>query len=91
MKTMKLNWPKAFLLSAMVLCLALTIGSFAKPAVSQGRSAGYMVASDGGQFVWRVNTVTGEVSYCARRDNSLDAGYLASRPPFCSGQSPAVQ
>ena len=85
-----MNGPKAFVIGCAVIAVAILIASFSSPATSQGRG-GYMVASDGRSFVWRVNTSTGEVSYCARRDDSLDASYMQSRPPFCSAQSPAVQ
>ncbi len=80
--------PQAILLSALVLSFSLIYASL-NPAESQRASAGYMVASDGGQFVWRVNTSTGELSYCVRRDNSTDKQFIATRPPFCSASTPA--
>lgn len=83
---MKLNWPKAFVISSIVIAVAIIAASFT-PATSQGRGASYMLASDGGQFVWRVNVVTGSVSYCIRRDNSTDEKFIATRPPFCSAST----
>lgn len=88
---MNIQGPKVFAALCVVVAAAIVVFAVARPAESQGRSAGYMVASDGGQFVWRVNTVTGQVSYCVRRDNSLDEGYIAQRPPFCSAQTAPVQ
>lgn len=87
---MKLNWQKTILASAVILGASIVAASFS-PAVSQGRGSSYMIASDGGQFVWRVNVSTGAVSYCVRKDNSVDAKFIAKRPPFCSAQSPAAQ
>ena len=72
--------------SALVLAVALVFVSVNK-AESQSRGAGYMIASDGGQFVWRVNTTTGQVSYCIRKDDSLDARFIAGRPPYCSAST----
>jgi hypothetical protein len=85
-----MNGPKAFIIGCFVLTIGLIIASFSSPATSQGRG-GYMIASDGGQFVWRVNTSTGEISYCIRRDSSLDPRFIASRPPSCSAQTQPVQ
>lgn len=82
-----LSWVKAIAFGVCVIFAAIVMVALASPAESQGRSAGFMVAGSGGQFVWRVNTVTGQVSYCARRDNSLDQGYIAQRPPYCSAQT----
>jgi hypothetical protein len=87
---MHLNWPKAFLIATIAISIAISVSSFA-PAVSQGRGASYMVASDGGQFVWRVNVATGAISYCLRRDNSTDESFIAQRPPYCSAESKPVQ
>ena len=87
---MKLNWQKTFLLSSLILGLAITAAAFS-PATSQGRGASFMLAGDSGQFVWRVNVATGAVSYCVRRDNSVDESFIAQRPPFCSAQSKPVQ
>lgn len=74
--------------SALVLAAALVFVSL-QPAESQSRGAGYMIAGDGGQFIWRVNTSTGQVSYCVRKDNSLDERFIANRPPYCSASTPA--
>ena len=88
MKT--LNWQKTILISSIVLAIAIVTASFS-PATSQGRGSSFMLAGDGGQFVWRVNVGTGAVSYCVRRDNSTDENFIERRPPYCSAQSPAVQ
>ncbi len=88
---MRIDGPKVFLGLCIVASALIIAGSLTPPAVGQGRSAGYMIASNGNQFAWRVNTVSGQVSYCVRRDNSLDEAYIAGRPPYCSAQSPAVQ
>lgn len=85
MKSM--NWPKALVISSIILATAFVFASFS-PADSQGRGSSYMIASDGGQFVWRVNVLTGAVSYCVRRDNSSDAEFIANRPPYCSASTP---
>ena len=87
---MKLNWPKAFVISSIILAVAFVASTFS-PAISQNRGASYMVASSGGTFVWRVNVVTGAVSYCVRRDDSTDKDFTANRPPYCSAESTPVQ
>jgi hypothetical protein len=74
----------------MILAFAIIVSSFS-PAESQGRGSSFMLAGDGGQFVWRVNVGTGAVSYCVRRDSSTDEAFIAKRPPFCSAQSNPVQ
>jgi len=85
------NWQKTILFSVIILAVAIVTASFSSPATSQGRGSSFMVASDGGQFVWRVNVATGAVSYCVRRDNSTDENFINRRAPYCSAQSPAVQ
>lgn len=82
---------RAILASTIVLAFAIVVASFS-PAESQQRSNGYMIAASGnsGQFIWRVNTVTGSVSYCIRKDNSLDSDFIARRAPYCSASSPPV-
>ncbi len=85
-----MSWPRAFFFSVCVLSVAIIVGALS-PVVAQQRGGGFMVASDGRAFVWRVNTVTGAVSYCVRRDDSLDQQFIATRPPYCSAQTPAVQ
>jgi len=87
---MTLNWQKTIVISTIVLAVAIVTASFS-PATSQGRGSSFMLAGDGGQFVWRVNVGTGAVSYCVRRDNSTDDSYIAKRPPYCSAQTAAVQ
>lgn len=87
---MTLNWQKTILISSIILAIAIVTASFS-PATSQGRGSSFMIASSGGQFVWRVNVATGAVSYCIRRDDSTDEKFIAKRPPFCSAQSAAVQ
>ena len=87
---MKLNWQKTILASAIILGTSIVAASFS-PATSQGRGSSYMIASSGGQFVWRVNVATGAVSYCVRRDDSTDQKFIGKRSPFCSAQSAPVQ
>jgi hypothetical protein len=87
---MTLNWQKTILISSIILAIAIVTASFS-PATSQGRGSSFMIASSGGQFVWRVNVATGAISYCLRRDDSTDQKYIAKRAPFCSAQSAAVQ
>lgn len=84
-----MSWPQAFFYSVCALSIAIVVGSLS-PVMAQAARGGYMVASDGRAFVWRVNTVTGAVSYCARRSDSLDANAMANQPPFCSAQTPAA-
>jgi hypothetical protein len=86
---MTLNWQKTILISSCLLAIAIVAASFS-PATSQGRGSSYMIAGDGGQFVWRVNVSTGAVSYCIRRDNSTDETFIAQRPPFCSAETKPV-
>ena len=86
-----MNWPQAFFFSVCVLGIAIVIGALSPVIAQQARSGGYMVASDGRAFVWRVNTMTGAVSYCARRSDSLDSNAIAQQSPFCSAQSPSLQ
>ena len=85
-----LNWQKTLIVMSLILGISIVVASFS-PAISQGRPSGYMIAGDGGQFVWRVNTSTGAVSYCVRRDNSVDEKFIAKRPPFCSAQTAPAQ
>ena len=81
--------PHAILASSLVLALAI-IFAVVNPAESQRSGGGYMVAGAGtSQFVWRVNTLTGSVSYCVRKDNSTDEKFIARRPPYCSASTPA--
>ena len=86
----KLSWQKTILISSVILACAIIFASLT-PATSQGRGSSFMIASDGGQFVWRVNVATGAVSYCVRRDNSTDERFIAQRPPYCSEQTAPVQ
>ena len=82
--------PKAFVLGCMIIAIAILVGSFSNTATSQGRS-GFMIASDGKAFVWRVNTTTGEVSYCARSNDTISSSFIKSTTPYCSQQTPAMQ
>lgn len=81
-----ITWPQAFFYSVCVLAVAIIVGSLSPVIAQQARSGGYMVASDGRAFVWRVNTSTGALSYCIRRTDSLDAGALRNTTPFCSAE-----
>ena len=83
------GWQKTILISSAFIACAVIFSSLT-PAISQGRGSSYMIASDGGQFVWRVNVGTGAVSYCVRRDNSTDERFIAQRPPYCSAETPPV-
>lgn len=85
-----MNWQKAFIFGCSILAVAVVVAAYS-PVQSQGRGSGFMIASSGGQFVWRVNTSTGQVSYCLRKDNSVDPGFIAKRSPICSAQTAAVQ
>jgi len=87
---MNWNWQKTIVISALILGVSIIASSFS-PAISQGRGSSYMIASDGGQFVWRVNVATGSVSYCVRRDNSTDENFITKRSPYCSAQTTPVQ
>jgi hypothetical protein len=84
------QWPTALFASALVIAVAIVFAA-ATPAVSQQRGAGFMMASGSNAYAWRVNTVTGSVSYCVRRSDSIDPAYIAANPPSCSGWTPAVQ
>ncbi len=82
--------PHAIFGSAVVLAVAIMVAAFT-PAESQSRGGGYMAASDGRALVWRVNTVTGAMSYCIRRTDSVDPGYVAEQTPTCSKFSAPAQ
>ncbi len=75
--------PHAIFGSAVVLAVAIIIAALS-PAESQSRGSGYMAASDGRALVWRINTTTGAVSYCTRRSDSVDPGYVSEQTPACS-------
>lgn len=79
-----MSWPQAFFYSVCAVAIAIVVGSLSPVIAQQARSGGYMVASDGKAFVWRVNTSTGALSYCARRADSLDPVFLRNNPPYCS-------
>ena len=81
--------PYAILGSTLILSLAIVFASFQPAESQQRRPDGFMIASDGsnGQFVWRVNTSTGAVSYCVRRDNSIDETFIRKRAPYCSAST----
>lgn len=84
------SWPTALVASAVIIAAAIVF-AVAQPAISQQRGAGLMMASASASYGWRINTVTGAVSYCVRRSDSTDPAYLIENPPICSGWSPAVQ
>lgn len=79
----KTSWPLAFVFSATMIASAIVFAAL-NTAESQQRASGFMVASAGAQYVWRVNTSTGAVSYCARRDGSVDPAIVTNRAPYCS-------
>lgn len=84
------SWPTALFASALVLAVAIVFASV-NTAESQGRGAGFMMAAGAASYGWRVNTSTGAVSYCVRRSDSVDPGYLAENPPVCSGWTKPVE
>lgn len=86
----KLDWKKTLIICSVILGTAIVAASFS-PATSQSRGSSFMLAGDGGQFVWRVNVGTGAVSYCVRRDNSTDEAFIARRPPYCSASTAPAQ
>jgi hypothetical protein len=85
-----ISWKKLFFIATVIMASAV-IFSAMSPAISQSRGGSFMLAGDSGQFIWRVNVATGQVSYCVRRDNSVDETFIARRPPYCSAQSAPVQ
>jgi len=78
-----IRWPSALFFSAVLLACAIVFASL-NHADSQARGAGFMLASGGAQYAWRINTTTGAVSYCARRDNTVDPAIVTGRAPYCS-------
>lgn len=85
-----LTFPKAIFFAAIIIAASIVFGTLSQVS-GQTSNNGYMIAGDGSQFIWRVNTATGAVSYCVRRDNSSDPALIARRPPYCSAESPAVR
>ncbi|MBK67008.1 MAG: hypothetical protein CMP22_02625 [Rickettsiales bacterium] len=85
-----MTYPKAILLSSIILAAAFVFASFS-PLASQSSGGNYMIAGNSGQFVWRVDQASGSISYCVRRDNSIDPDLLKRRPPYCSSGSPALR
>jgi hypothetical protein len=86
---MSLTPSKAFVFGAVIIALALVfVGS--SQVSSQTSRGTYMIAGDSSQFIWRLNVETGQVSYCARRDNSLDERVINRRAPICSAESAPV-
>lgn len=86
-----MTYPKAILLSSIILAATFIFATFSPLASQAPGGASYMIAGNSGQFVWRVDTASGEVSYCVRRDNSIDPELLKRRPPYCSSSSPALK
>lgn len=84
------SWPTAFFASAIVLAAAIVFASF-NAAESQGRGAGFMMASGSAAYGWRINTTTGAVSYCVRRTDSTDPVYLSENAPTCSAFTKPVE
>lgn len=82
-----MSLPQSIFLSTLVMAIAIITSSYA-PVEAQARRAGYMVASDGRQFVWRVNTSDGTLTYCSRFNNSASQAAVERDKPFCS--SPAA-
>lgn len=84
------KWPLAFFAASTIIAAAIVFAAFS-PAISQQRGAGFMMASGSPAFAWRINTVTGSVSYCIRRSDSTDPVYIGQTPPVCSAWSPPVE
>lgn len=85
-----MSWPTAFVAGCVIIASAILMASFS-PANSQPGSASFAITGGTGPFVWRLNTVTGAMSYCARRSDSTDPGYLADTAPNCSAFGAPVQ
>lgn len=85
-----LTYPKAIVLAAIIIALAVVFVGSSSHVSSQTPRGAYMIAGDSSQFIWRLNTETGQLSYCARRDNSLDQRALDRNPPYCSAESAPV-
>ncbi len=86
-----MTWANAFFYSVCVLAIAIVVASLSPVIAQSARSGGYMVASGGGSFVWRVNTSTGTLSYCVRPNDIISADGIASQKPYCSGVAAAPQ
>lgn len=84
-----MKMPHAIFGSALVLAIAILVAAFS-PAESQRRADGFMVASDGRAFAWRVNTTTGAISYCTRRSDSNDPSFVSEQTPTCSRFTPPI-
>ena len=86
-----MNWSKTIIVALSVIIGAFVIAG-TKPALTQaGGGDSYMIASDGGNFAWRINRATGAVSYCIRKDSSLDEVYVSRIAPFCSAESAGMK
>lgn len=81
-----MTYPKAIFFSAIVIALAIAFASIS-PVKSQMGGGAFTIASDGTNFVWRVDGSTGAVSYCVRRDSSLDPVVVGRSQPYCSTPS----
>lgn len=84
------NWPTALFASATILAAAILFAAIS-PAISQQRGASFMMAAGSGSYSWRINTVTGSISYCLRRTDSSDPVYISQNPPICSAWTPVVE
>lgn len=78
-----MKMPQAIFGSALIIALAIVVAAVT-PAESQRRADGFMVASDGRAYVWRVNTTTGAISYCTRESDTVSGGFVTSQTPVCS-------
>ncbi len=78
-----MTYPKALFGGLALIAAALLVGQLS-PVMGQMGGGGYAIASDGRAIVWRVNTVNGAVSYCARRSDNTDAPSIARQQPSCS-------
>lgn len=85
-----MTYPKALFGGLALIAAAILVGQFS-PVMGQMGGGGYAIASDGRSIVWRINTGTGEVSYCGRRSDNTDAPSLSRSQPTCSQWSPSGQ
>lgn len=86
------EWSKTIVFCVAMICLTILATSLS-PALSQQqqRKSGFMIATGSTTFAWRVNTFTGSVSFCARRNSSNDPSLVQRSEPYCSQGSPAIE
>lgn len=79
-----MTYPKALFGGLALIAAALLVGQLSPVMGQMAGAGGYAIASDGRAIVWRVNTGTGAVSYCARRADNTDTATLSRQQPSCS-------